>query len=180
MGAKRADIVFSVVLILLAAWIYSYTARTLPAEAQMYTLGPDVFPKLLALLLAFLSLTLVVTAWVKGIRHDARDQAGVEGDRPEPRAGESRSLATVVGSALLPVLLSPVSLTVIAMAIYVVIMPGLGYIPSTVLLLAFLIWVFGGRRTRQALLPAVIVTAGLYLLFGVVLNVLLPPGIFFR
>ena len=160
MGTKRADVIIGVILIMFAAWIYWYTARTLPTEAQMYTLGPDVFPKLLALLLAFLSLTLIVTALIKGRAQGIPDTGG-----------RIRAMS---------LLSSSIFRAVVAMVIYIAIMPSVGYIPSTVLFLAFLIWAFGGKKAAQMLIPAAIVTASLYLLFGVVLNVLLPPGVFLR
>lgn len=59
---------------------------------------------------------------------------------------------------------------------YVALIDIAGYLTTTVLALAFLLWLAGERRIWLVVLTAVVVSAGLYILFQYVMQVPLPAG----
>ena len=113
-------------------------------------LGPACFPRLLALVLAVLSLTLIVRAL-----------AG-RSDPSRPPAMRAGIFVAVMGLLVL----------------YAVVLPTAGFLIATPILLAAVIWLFGLRQWVTLLGTALGVTAVLYLVFVRALHVLLPLGPF--
>jgi putative tricarboxylic transport membrane protein len=64
-----------------------------------------------------------------------------------------------------------------ALVIYVLVLKGLGFIPSTFLLLLFLFKGLEPQKWRVALILAAATTATCYFLFGIFLELQFPPGL---
>jgi putative tricarboxylic transport membrane protein len=144
---RRADFFIGLGLLAVALLYYQQSFSIVRGFASD-RLGPAFFPRMLALALAALSLTLVIRAL-----------AG--------RSDPSRPPAMRVG----------VFAAVIALlVIYAVVMPAVGFLIATPVLLAAVIWLLGLRRWVTVLGTALSVTAVLYVVFGRALHVLLPIG----
>lgn len=57
---KREDIGIGVGLIILSIWLFWYVGRYKPVEIYIY--GPDFFPRILAVMMAILGLSLIINA----------------------------------------------------------------------------------------------------------------------
>ena len=57
---------------------------------------------------------------------------------------------------------------------YLFLMQLITFIPATILLLAFLIWLMGERRIHVIVLVSIVTPGVLYVLFSILLNVRLP------
>jgi putative tricarboxylic transport membrane protein len=144
---RRADFYIGLGLLAFALVYFQQSFGILRGFASD-RLGPAFFPRMLALTLAALALTLVVRA-VAGRSDPSRP--------PEMRVGV---FAAVV--ALL--------------VVYALVMPAAGFLLTTPVLLAAVIRLLGLRRWAPLLGTAVGVTGVLYLVFGRALHVLLPLG----
>ncbi len=145
---RRAD--FYIGLGLLAfALVYFQQSFTIMRGFAADRLGPAFFPRLLALALAALALTLVVRA-VAG-RSDASRL-------PEIRAGR---LAAVL----------------VVLVLYAVVLPYFGFLIATPLMLGAVIWLLGLRAWLSLAVTAAGVTVVLWLVFARLLHVLLPTGL---
>jgi putative tricarboxylic transport membrane protein len=144
---RRAD--FAIGLGLLAfALVYYQQSFSIVRGFASDRLGPAFFPRMLALSLAALSLVLIVRAL-----------AG-RSDPSRPPAMRLGVFAAVMG----------------LLVVYAVIMPAVGFIVATPVLLAAVIWLLGLRQWAALLTTAIAVTAVLYVVFGRALHVLLPLG----
>lgn len=65
-------------------------------------------------------------------------------------------------------------ISIAAILVYIVMMPYLGFLISTAIFLAGMIWFLGERKWWMILLLSVISTGVLYVIFAVFLNVMLP------
>ncbi|MCS7235903.1 MAG: tripartite tricarboxylate transporter TctB family protein [Armatimonadota bacterium] len=145
---RRADLVAGMLLLAVAA-VYFHQSLFI-ARGFADRLGPAFVPRLLAGALAVLALALLVRA--VGGRSEATPP-------PEARTGLLVVvLALLVGYALL--------------------MPKVGFLWATPVLLAAVLLALGVREPLPIALTAVGVTAALYGVFGRLLGVLLPgtPG----
>lgn len=144
---RRAD--FFIGLGLLAvALVYFQQSFTILRGFASDRLGPAFFPRMLALTLAALALTLIVRA-VTGRSDPSRP--------PEIRVGV---FAAVVG----------------LLVVYAFVLPAVGFLLATPVLLGAVIWLLGLRRWGAVLGTAVGATAVLYFAFARALHVLLPMG----
>lgn len=144
---KRADALGGLALLVFAALYYQQSFSIVRGFASD-RLGPAFFPRLLAIVLAVLAITLIV------------------------RAARGRSDA----APLPPVRGGLLAATTLLTAAYVVVLPFAGFLLATPVLLAALIWLLGIRRWPQLLGVAVGIAIVLYLAFDRGLHVLLPRG----
>ena len=144
---RRAD--FYIGLGLLAfALVYFQQSFTILRGFASDRLGPAFFPRMLALALAALALTLIVRA-VAGRSDPSRP--------PAIRAG---TLAAVL----------------VVLVLYGFVLPYLGFLIATPLMLGAVIWFLGLRAWLSLAGTAVGVTVVLWFVFARLLHVLLPAG----
>ena len=120
-------------------------------------LGPGYFPFVASVALGIISLSLLIKALLREFLRQ----------RPTVRADRSQSINWRY-----------IALTVAAMLMYVAIFDGLGFIPSTFLIMAFLVRAVGRAVWRVTIITALSITIASYLLFEVALDARLPQGIF--
>ena len=144
---RRAD--FYIGLGLLAvALVYFQQSFTILRGFASDRLGPAFFPRMLALTLAALALTLIVRA-VTGRSDPSRP--------PEIRVGTFLAVVTLL-------------------VVYAFVLPAVGFLLATPVLLGAVIWLLGLRRWGAVLGTAVGATVVLYFAFARALHVLLPMG----
>ena len=68
----------------------------------------------------------------------------------------------------------------LAIIAYYFLMKAIGFVISTILVLAFLLWFQGVKKPIKVALISIMVTAGLYLFFLYVMKVHFPKGILFE
>jgi len=142
---RGMDLIITAILLILAAWIWYYSGR-FPDLPEGYP-GPKLFPRIIALGLALIGLSIGVRLFIFGAKSD--------GDRPGSNQSKS-PVRLVVG--------------VILMGLFPVITPLLGFVISLLavgVLMGFVLQV----KWWKALLTAGITTAGIYLIFAELLKV---------
>jgi putative tricarboxylic transport membrane protein len=144
---RRADFFIGVGLLGFALLYYQQSFSIVRGFASD-RLGPAFFPRMLALALAVLSLTLIIRA-LAGRSDPSRP--------PQMRVG--------VFAAVIALLV-----------VYAVLMPAVGFLIATPVLLGAVIWLLGLRHWATLIGAALGVTAVLYVAFGRALHVLLPMG----
>lgn len=145
---RRADLAIGTGLLVFAI-VYFQQSYAITRGFASDRLGPAFFPRMLAMVLGALAVTLIVRA-VSG------------------RSDPSRPPAIRVG-----VFLGLVILLVLYAAL---LLPRLGFALATPVLVAGAIWLLGFRQWATLAGTAVGVTAVLYLVFARALHVLLPMG----
>ena len=150
---KKADVITGVVLLVLSGYVILEAWRMPPSA----TFGPGsgFLPFWLGVLLAVLAAILLGTAW----RREATEK-----DRKSPFPGMEALVA--IGSVLA------------GLAAYIVLLEVLGFLMDTFLYVAFLLGVVEREKWLMTLLVAVSTTAGLYLIFQVLLGITLPSNMF--
>jgi putative tricarboxylic transport membrane protein len=151
---KVADIVGGLIGAFTGLWVL-WTSSNMPADVVM-KIGPGFFPSILAGGLILSSLALLI----KAVQGNSKGSLEV---RPWSDVGVRRGLITLCAAVL-----------------FVAVMEPLGFIPTSILFLTFMMWVLGKRRPLLiALLPALI-TVGIWLVFEKVLHLSMPPGVLDR
>ena len=120
-------------------------------------LGPGYFPFVASIALGIISLSLLTRTILK---ERLRKLTAVRADGPQPINWRY------------------IVLTVAGMLVYVAIFDGLGFIPSTFLIMVFLVRAVGRAVWRVTIITALSITVASYLLFEVALDAHLPQGIF--
>lgn len=145
----RADVAGGALLLALAAlgWI---AGRGLPLGAFSAP-GAGFFPRILTLLLALLSLTLLIRGLAR---------PGAPFTEPWRDRSTRRRLLLMTG----------------ALVFYVVAVGTLGYLVTTAALFVVMVRGVGGRGWLQALIAAALGSAGSWYVFGRLLRVNLPAG----
>lgn len=110
--------------------------------------SPYLFPILVSVLIFFLSLSLLKYG--------------------------TKEIKTETQNIKVPIKIKDVSITVVSSMVYYRIMNFTGFIPATILFLAFMFLYFGEKRVRLAVFISVACTLGIYGLFAILLNVMLP------
>lgn len=146
---RRADFYIGLGLLIFAL-VYFQQSFTILRGFASDRLGPAFFPRMLALALAALALTLIVRA-VMG-----------RSDPSRPPAIRTKMLLVVL----------------LSLGVYAAVMPLLGFRIATPLLLGGVIWALGLRAWPSLVGTAVGVTAVLWFVFDRLLHVLLPKGFF--
>lgn len=139
---KTREIALSIIVILLSAWGYH--------EASSFTLGADMFPKLILGSLIFLAVLQLVSA----VRSQPKSSA-----TPAGRVNVTR----VIGVAALCV-------------VYVASISFIGYFIATAAFSVAAMLLMGQKRLRTIALSTVIVTLAMFLVFGLLLYVPVPRG----
>jgi putative tricarboxylic transport membrane protein len=138
-----------VVLLVVAG---AYAAGTVGLPSGQGEPGPAFFPRLVAAMLALIGLVI----GGHGLTGKMVADGGLE--EPTPSSGWKAAAATVL------------------MVLYVLVFEPLGFVVSTWLFTLAVMVVFRRRRLVPLVILPVLSTLALYLLFGVVLDVRLPPG----
>ncbi len=144
---RRVDALIGLGLLVLAV-LYFQQSFSIVRGFASDRLGPAFFPRLLALALAALAITLIV------------------------RAAASRSDSAPLAPMRAGVFLS----VLVLMVLYAVLLPWAGFPLATPVLLGAVIWLMGIRDWRSLVGAALGTTLALYLAFGRFLHVLLPMG----
>lgn len=167
-------------LVCLAFAIYVYwLSGSIPTGVALDPLGGAFLPRALAVALGLFGAALAVTGFlgiqVKGGQETiakpepaqvAPTEEGMEAS-PEAIDGDGRGGAlTVVAYA-------------VAMGVYVWLLPVTGFLLTSFVMFTLFIYLLGQRSVPRALFASAVITAGLYLLFGVLFDVRLPPGSIF-
>ena len=149
---KRADLITGFVLLALSGYVI-WESWMMPASA---TFGPGsgFLPLWLGILLALLSAMLIAGAWLR---------------RPDPGA----AAPFPAGKALLRV-----TAVMVGLGIYISLMEVLGFVLNTFLFVAYLMLAVEREKMKLTMLVAVLTTAGLYLIFQVLLGITLPKSMF--
>jgi putative tricarboxylic transport membrane protein len=137
-------------------------------------LGPKFFPTLLAGALIALSLALVVRGGlaVRRERLERMPRDGSMGPERSDLAVAAPDLTTQVGTGSN----RRVLLLISAMAIYVTVLPWIGYGISSFVFFMAVLAIAGERRPARLIVQAGAVTVVLALLFGGILGIELPGG----
>jgi hypothetical protein len=150
------DLVFGIATLAVAAAYYAMAAR-LPDTRLADAIGPSGLPRTYAFVLAVLSLLLIVRSVGR--------PAGAP--RPETRVPtETRPPSPLRAAGLLAI-----------GAIYLMVIPWLGYMVSIAALLAATVMYQGARLTSAAGLVAIAGAIFFWLLFVVLLGIPHPPGV---
>jgi putative tricarboxylic transport membrane protein len=147
------DLVFGGATLSLAVGYYLLAAQ-IPESQLSDAVGPQGLPRIYAYLLGGLSLTLLVSS-VRGARPGSR------AERPKPSA-QSR-------------VLRPAGVVAIG-AVYIVVVPWLGYIVSLAALIAATSYYQGGGANRRVVFVAVSGALSFWLLFVAILGIQHPAG----
>lgn len=146
-------------LLAFGGWFYSNLGK-IPAN-PLVPIGPTYYPRILLILIMLLSLPLVIQDVI--FRH-RRESEG----RGSFRAWVERCQPTLT--------------CFVVFTLYVVFLPVLGFLVSSVLFVTSLQWLLGPLRLRRlpiAMLTAVTASLLSYVVFEIYLRVLLPRGILF-
>jgi putative tricarboxylic transport membrane protein len=149
---KRADLITGFVLLALSGYVI-WESWMMPASA---TFGPGsgFLPLWLGILMALLASMLIAGAWLR---------------RPDP--GEAAPFPA--GKALLRV-----TAVMVGLGGYISLMEVLGFVVNTFLFVAYLMLAVEREKMKLTMLVAVLTTAGLYLIFQVLLGITLPKSMF--
>lgn len=142
---RRADLLIGLGLMVVAA-VYFQQSFAITRGFASDRLGPAFFPRLLAVVLAILALVLVMRA-LSG--------------RSDPTPPPAMRLGVFLG-------------TLVLMVVYSLVLPRVGFLLATPLLLGAVIWLLGLRRWSTMAATAIGVTGVLYIVFARMLKVLLP------
>ncbi len=150
---KKGNVASGIVLLAFSIWIF-IMAQALPVKATSAT-GPGFFPKIIAILLAVISIAIVVREWLAW--HRTREMA-----QPIVWGNWKRMLlvlAAVVG--------------------YTAILRTLGFLISTFLFLLVMLLIMEPSRKAiwKKLLIAAVMTGIVYVVFAVIFGASLPRGL---
>lgn len=145
-------------LLAFSGWLYSNLGK-IPAN-PLVPIGPAFYPRILLVLIILLSSALIV--------RDLVSRRGRSGGGGLPRAWVTRY--------------RPSAICFLVFALYVLFLPVVGFLISTIVFVAALQWLLGPLRLGRlapSLLMGVTVSVACYLIFEVYLRVLLPRGTLF-
>lgn len=148
---KVADITAGSIGVLLGLWVF-WRSANMPADLVM-KIGPGFFPSILAAGLVLFSAALIVKAVL------GKSKGQVEA-RSWSDVGLRRGLITV-GAAIA----------------FVAAMEPVGFIPTSIVFLTFMLWVMGKRKPLLIALAPACVTVAVWLVFEKLLHLSMPPGV---
>ena len=148
---KKADIVGGLIGILIS--VYAIWEGAKMPEDQIMKIGPSFFPNILAGFLILFSLILIINA-LRG-----RSKGQVTPFKLSDK-GVQRGLITLGATIVFCVSLDPI-----------------GFIPTSIVFLVFMMWVMGNRKPLQMALAPTLVTLAIWLIFEKVLNLSMPAGL---
>jgi putative tricarboxylic transport membrane protein len=149
---KKADLITGFVLLVLSGYVI-WESWMMPSSA---TFGPGsgFLPFWLGVLMALLALILLFSAWRRP--RDPKEGSPFPGGKPLLRVA-----AVMVG-----------------LGVYISLMEVLGFLLNTFLFVSYLLGFVERERLPMTALVAFLTTAGLYLIFQVVLGITLPRNMF--
>ena len=149
---KRADMISACVLLALSGYVIEEAWRMPPSA----TFGPGsgFLPFWVGVILALLATILLVASW--------RRPPGTGGPSPFPGKRALLAITGVLGG----------------LAVYILLIEVLGYLVDTFLYVSFLLGVVERQRWQTTLGVAILTTAGLYIIFQVLLGINLPSNMF--
>jgi hypothetical protein len=148
------------VFLLILSGLYWIGSDAIPKSAMSGSVGADGLPKLLAVVLAGLSLILIYQSLV------VRPSVAAPEEFPEDEDAEFTRRGHFLAAGLLAIAI-----------LYVVILPYAGYAISVGLLLLAVAMFYGRRPTLGVIAFAAIAAGIFYLLFVAVLGVRMPAGV---
>lgn len=148
---KKADIVSGILVLLIAGYVFVESGR-FPQDAVLL-LGPAFFPRLLAGGLVVLGIGLIVMALA--------GRSLPQGPDFEFAGGGVRRALIALGT----------------MAVYTLLLPTLGFILDSFLLLLVMMRFLGLRSYPKMLLVSAAVTAAVFFVFHTFLKIALPTGL---
>jgi len=148
---KNADIVGGLVGTLIGVYAI-WEGTNMPTDYIM-KVGPSFFPNILAGLLIIFSVASIIFA-LKG-----KSKGTVEPIRLSDK-GTQRGLITLLATIIFCAVLDP-----------------LGFIPTSIIFLVFMMLLMGNRKPWQLLVAPPLVTLSIWLVFEKILNLSMPPGI---
>jgi putative tricarboxylic transport membrane protein len=151
---RTADIFGGLIGILISLYAI-WEGTNMPPDLVM-KIGPSFFPTILAGILMVFSIVLIANA-LRG-----RSIGVVEALKLSDK-GVQRGLTTVAAALVFCVALEPV-----------------GFIPSAILFLTFMMVVLGNRKPLQLLIAPPLVTVSVWLIFEKVLHLSMPVGLLAR
>lgn len=149
---KRADLVTGIILVVVAAYVYS-EAAAMPELKR--GLGPGGYPKFIALGLGVLGLALAIQSLLK------RDDKGKPLFTIAPKAAGRAFVFFILSLA------------------YIQAIPYIGFIIASIVFLLIAIPFFGYRKPITSVLFSVLLVLGLYATFRYLFLVLIPTGSLF-
>lgn len=149
--SKRADCVTGILLVVVAAYVYT-EAAAMPVLKR--GLGPGGYPQFIAIGLGVLGMVLAAQSLLKG--------------------GDAKPLFSLSASAL-----GRVAFFLVLSFAYVEGIPYIGFVLATIVFLLAATPFFGYRRPVVGAVFAVLLAAALYLTFRYCFLVLIPTGSFF-
>lgn len=154
----RSGIVIVACSLLAYFWLIPSQIRIRRVVSQ----GPDFLPKLLVIIIGACGVIMVV----KSI-YSLHKQGKL-------------SMQTIMGSSPLNSIKTflPQIIFLVACALYMILMPLIGFITSSILVLTFLLYFFGNTRIMKNLLTSVIYVIVIFLLFTYVFRIKFPMGPF--
>ncbi|PWG65834.1 tripartite tricarboxylate transporter TctB family protein [Sediminicurvatus halobius] len=169
---NRVNVASGLACVAFAGWVY-WMALSLPTAGALDPLGGAFLPKALAVVLALLGAALAITGLL-GIGVPGGQAAAPKPGTPATRR-EEEDTAEPAPESIRRVLAYAAGLVA-----YVWLMPVIGFLLSSFVAFTYFITVLGQRHPVKAPLAAAGITAGLYLLFGVLFGVRLPVGTLFQ
>ena len=159
---KRSDIYIAILLCVFAVMVFyaSDTIRTMAIVERSPIINSRFYPKLLSVLLFVCGIAIGAQALTRKQTEATVEKSSTSQGLPETQAA------------------IPMYLTGLACLLYLVLFVPLGFLLSTVLFMAALLWLLGSKKWHGILIPAVLVPVAIYLLFSFLLGVPLPRGIF--
>ncbi|MCE5281723.1 MAG: tripartite tricarboxylate transporter TctB family protein [Deltaproteobacteria bacterium] len=148
---RKADLITGFVLLALSGFVI-WSATQMPASAT-FGPGPGFLPLWVGVILAFLALLLLATAW-------RRKATGKDALSPFPGKQALLTITGVLGG----------------LGVYILLIEALGFLADTFLFVAFLMKVVERERWPMTLVVSACTTAGLFLVFQVLLGITLPSN----
>ncbi|SHI87644.1 Tripartite tricarboxylate transporter TctB family protein [Geosporobacter subterraneus DSM 17957] len=149
---RKADIIGGLMGVFISAFVF-YESSKFPEDIVM-KIGPSYFPRILAMGLLLVSGILILQAYMGKSKKPAE-----KFDIKEP--GIQRA-----GIALLSTI------------VYCMILDKVGFIPSSILYLVFLMYLLEKRNYVKMTMISTAVVVGIYIIFKTILNITLPSGFF--
>lgn len=148
---KTADLIGG--LIGMAVGLFAIWEGTKMPEDVVMKIGPSYFPSIMAGLLILFSAALLVNALLGKSKGSVTPL-----HLSDP--GVQRGLVTLAAAVVFCVALDPI-----------------GFIPMSIVFLAFMAWVLGKRNWKVFVLAPPLITLAVWLVFEKVLHLALPPGL---
>ena len=151
MSMAHKNIAAAIGLLVLAGWYAALTTGLPDRDVMPNTPGPAFFPWLITAGLSALSLALLF----QGITALKR-RTGATAERQDVRKP---------------------ALALASIAIYLVALPYLGFVPASVLFFAALMWLYGARNPILIAAASILGPVILFVLFRYGFNIILPRGL---